>query len=261
MPNAIVRAAATGLPSVFFNRRRMLLGLAAASTAAAGTVAVAAGKTAAAEIGELLDLGAKTAFVLSDYRKAVEARKSVVMEWSPQWPAVPQSIVHKNSGARRSPTLEDDDPVGEGAWIWRREKLLENIAYFAEPAAWGKRVSAAKVAREEAWRLKVKAERETILATLDAFDAKCGALVSASGIRSAQRAEYAARDVLMAHVRAVMALEPATMAGVLVQAETLEAAAHVPQIARVAWHGNTVRFHEGYGERLAASILRIAGQA
>ncbi len=260
MPNAIVRAAATGLPSVIFSRRRMLLGLAAASTAAAGPTALAAGKTAA-EIGELMDLGAKTAFVLSDYRKAVEARKSVVKKWSPQWPAVPESIVHKNSGARRSPTLEDDAPVGEGAWIWRREKLLENIGYFAEPAAWGKRASPAKVAREEAWRLKMKAERETILATLDAFDAKCGALVSASGIRSAQSAESAARDVLMAHVRAVMALEPATMAGVLVQAEALEAAAHVPQIARIAWQGNTFRFHEGYGERIAASILRIASQS
>lgn len=39
MPNAHVAAAATGLPSAIFNRRRMLLGLAAVSTAAPATTA------------------------------------------------------------------------------------------------------------------------------------------------------------------------------------------------------------------------------
>lgn len=261
MLNATVRAAATGLPAAIFNRRRMLLGLAAASTAAAGPVAVAAGAPASAEDAELLDLGAKTAFVLKDYRKAVEARDVILKAWGPQWPEVPKTILNYALGARRAPTLEDDEPICQGDFIWKREKLLENIAYYDVPSLWRKNTKPERIARAEAQRLKMKAEREATLATLDAYDARCKGLVVASGIRSAQTVEIDALHALLGHVRAVMALEPASMSGVLIQAEALEAVSHVPQIERVAWSGNSFRFHEGYGELIATSILRIAGQS
>ncbi|WP_147283667.1 hypothetical protein [Bosea caraganae] len=64
MPNAHVAAAATGLPAAIFNRRRMLLGLAAASTAAAAPIAVVAATDELPENTALLNLGNGTSALL-----------------------------------------------------------------------------------------------------------------------------------------------------------------------------------------------------
>ncbi len=262
MLNASVRAAATGLPAAIFNRRRMLLGLAAASTAAATLIAVAASAQTPGECAELLDLGAKSAFVLANYRQAVEARETIVREWGPKWPSPPEAIQLNTSLSRWVLDLEGNySPTGES--VWSRKALLESIAFSRNCANEKKR----KGTRPEtlaryraAWQART-AEREALLASLDAYEAECDAIRNASSIRPAQKAEELARDALLAHARAVMALEPATMAGVLIQAEALEAVAHVPAVHRITWQGSSVRFQEGYGERIAASILRIAGNA
>lgn len=262
MLNATVRAAATGLPTAIFNRRRMLLGLAAASTAAAGPIAVAAGTQAPAESAEMLDLGARTAFVLANYRQVVESRQAIAKEWGPKWPSPSEDIRLNTSLSRAVLDLEGNySPTGES--VWSRKALLESIAFSRNRLNEKKRKGTRPetIARyRAAWQVHV-GEREALLASLDAYEAECEAIRNASGIRSAQKSEQVARDTLLAHVRAVMALEPATMAGVLIQAEALEAVADVPAAQRITWQGNSVRFQEGYGERIAASILRIAGNA
>lgn len=253
-----VRAAATALPAAIFDRRRMLLGLAAASTAAASPAAVAASKPAPVEAAALLDLGAKTAFALANYRNARAEREAIVAAWAPKWPEPAACILNRSDASKPVVNLEGDS---DGRRVWSREWLVENIAYFEAGPDFRKNAKPERIARTKAAWAKFKAEREGYLASLDAYNAQCAMLVNASGIRPAQAAEVAARNALQSHVREVMALEPVTMAGVLIQAEALEALASIPQLHRVTWAGNSVRFHEGYGERIAASILRIAGNA
>lgn len=258
MLNATVRAAATGLPAAIFNRRRMLLGLAAASTAAAGPVAAATSKPAPVEVAELLDLGAKTAFALANYRKAREEREAITAAWGARWPEPPAGII---SDSDRGEAVFDLEGNHASKWISRREKLLDSIAYFDAGPSFRKNAKPDRVAKTKAAWANAKAQREGNLAALDAYHAQCALLVNASGIRPAQAAEAAARRALLSHVRDVMALQPATMAGVLVQAEALEAMASVPHLDRlsVTWAGNNPHLHADYGERIAASILRIAG--
>ncbi|AZO79648.1 MULTISPECIES: hypothetical protein [unclassified Bosea (in: a-proteobacteria)] len=259
MPNAIVRAAATGLPSAIFNRRRMLLGLAAASTAAAGPIAVAAGAQAPAEAAELMDLGAKTPFALANYRQAIEAREAIVRKWAPKWPSAPKSI-HNPGSYSQAETDLTGRMAPDCVWIWDREKLQDSIARIPSHTL-RKGAKPERVARANAAWSALEAERESTLEALNAYHSQCAGIRRASGIIPAQAAEEAARDALLAHTRAIMVLEPATMAGVLIQAEALQAVAHVPDIQRVVWKGNAVSLHEGYGERIAASILRIARNA
>lgn len=255
-----VRAAATALPAAIFDRRRMLLGLAAASAAAASPAAVAASKPAPVEAAELLDLGAKTAFALANYRKARAEREAIVAAWSPKWPQPSACIISHSSAGRRAVDLEGNLSP-RGPHVIERERLVENIAFFSEPQKFRKNATAARIAASEETRLRLKAERESMLVALDDYQAQCDLMRNASGIIPAQSAEDIARAALLQHVRDVMALEPATMAGVLIQAEALEALASVPQLHRISWTGKTFQFSEGYGERIAASILRIAGNA
>lgn len=249
------------LPAAIFDRRRMLLGLAAASTAAAAPAAVATpSKRVPAEAAELLDLGAKTAFVLANYRKAVAEREAIVAAWSLKWPQPSACIIAHPSAGSRATDLEGNISLN-GPHVIERERLVENIAFFSEPQKFRKGTTPQRIAASEETRLRLKAEREAMLRAHDDYTAQCELMRNVSGIIPAQEAEDAARAALLKHVRDVMKHEPATMAGVLIQAEALAALAAVPQVQRITWNGTTFRFSEGYGERIAASLLRIAGNA
>ncbi|RDJ20113.1 hypothetical protein DWE98_26115 [Bosea caraganae] len=82
-----------------------------------------------------------------------------------------------------------------------------------------------------------------------------------SGIRPAQRKEIEAREALISHVASIMEMEPVTMAGAIVQAEALEALSAVPAFERGTVSVEFIQTLPAWGERLAASILRIAKSA
>jgi hypothetical protein len=92
MPNTTVRAAAEGMPAI--NRRRILIGLAAASTAAAVTTAPAAHAALAAtpaENPELLRLEGEFAQAFSDLNDAKAGRLAAIARY--RSPHVPNVLV------------------------------------------------------------------------------------------------------------------------------------------------------------------------
>nr|WP_047573318.1 hypothetical protein [Methylobacterium sp. ZNC0032] len=260
MLNATARAAATGLPAAIFNRRRMLIGLAAASTAAAGPVAVAAGVQAPAESAELLDLGAKTAFVLAGYRQAVEEREAIMEAWAPKVPAIPKALLCHSSYGRPRRILERRTADSWFTHIASRESIERDIAYWSGRPEHRKNAKPELIAKRVANRARYVVDAKARLAALEQYESRYELLEDASGIRPAIRAHLKALELLAAHARDVMAIEPVTIAGVLIQAEALEALSYAPPFERIAWEGSTPA-RRGYGERIAASILRIAGNA
>lgn len=258
MPNAIVRAAATGLPSAIFNRRRMLLGLAAASSAAAAPVAVIA--AAPVENAALIDLGNETAGLLAAYRRAVAAREEIVRNWGPHWPALPKEIESHGSLGEVAYGLEGDWPQ-PFAKYFAPSYFEQRAAFFREPLKVRKGTSPISVAKRAAYLAKLAAESDSRSALAEMYQVERKRVREQSGIRLAQAAENLARSALIANVSAVMACEPTTMAGAVIQAEALEALSAVPPLHRAEFSVAAIEALPAWGERLAATILRIARAA
>jgi hypothetical protein len=258
MPNAIVRAAATGLPSAIFNRRRMLLGLAAASSAAAAPVAVTA--AVPVENAALTSLGDETPSLLATYRKAVAAREEIVKNWGPLWPALPKEIEAYGSLGEVAYDLEGNWPK-PFAKFFAPDHFRERAAFFREPLKISKRANPRSVAKREAYLAKVAAESDSHATLAKMYQAERKRVRERSGIRPAQAAENLARSALIANVSAIMTFEPATMAGAVIQAEALEALSAVPPLQRGEFSISFLEALPALGERLAATILRIARAA
>lgn len=258
MPNAIVRAAATGLPSALFNRRRMLLGLAASSSAAAAPVAVMA--AAPVENVALIDLGNETTALLAAYRRAVAAREEIVRNWGPHWPALPKEIEAHGSLGEVAYGLEGDWPRPYAKYF-APSHFEERAAFFREPLKVRKGASPLSVAKRAATLAKFAAESDSRAALAEMYQAERKLVREQSGIRQAQAAENLARSALIANVSAIMACEPTTLIGAVIQAEAMEALSAVPPLQRGEHSLAALESLPVWGERLAATILRIARAA
>lgn len=259
MLNASVRAIATGLPAAIFDRRRMLLGLAAASTAAAAPLAVAA--AAPAENATLLRLGAETSALATAYRKAEAARSGIVAEWGPQWPTVPEEIRTRADSAEVAYDLEGLWP-DEFVKYWTADQLQQRAAEYRIPRQFRKGTSPRTIAKNAAWMEKRAQDMEASAVLSEMYCAERVRVREASGIMAARANERSARLAFVSHVASVMEIEPSTMAGVIVQAEALEAFSAVPPLQRSGdFSLKALKDLPAWGERLAASILRIASAA
>jgi hypothetical protein len=254
MSNAIVSAAATGLPSTIFNRRRMLLGLAAASTAAAAP-AVAA--STSDENASLLRMADEIGPAVAELEAARADREQIVQVWGPRWPEVPPEIYCPNGTAAHDLTGRPMMVDVEFRWgtshrelrVWTAKDARE---YFDR---WDKSARRARAAKT---RLRAIAERDayaTILAPAEAWEAECAAVRADSGYDAAAARVKAAEERLTKLIDGALQAEPVTMAGVLAQAQALDAAAHL-NIADAVLR----QHHSGvnWGQKLAASIMRIA---
>ncbi|MBN9453866.1 MAG: hypothetical protein J0I42_18155 [Bosea sp.] len=259
MLNATVRAAATGLPAAIFDRRRMLLGLAAASTAAAAPVAVAA--SAPVENADLLHLGAETSALATAYREAEAARAAIVAEWGPKWPSVPEQIRTRIENAEVAYDLEGLWP-DEFVKYHTADQLRQRAADYRIPRQFRKGTSAGFIAKNATWMEKRAQEMEANAALSEMYCAERDRVREASGIMAARAKERDARLTFVSHVASVMEIEPNTMAGVIVQSEALEAFSAVPPLQRSGdFSLKALKDLPAWGERLAASILRIASNA
>jgi hypothetical protein len=92
MTTTVTPAADTGLPDT--NRRRLLLGLAAASTAAAGSIASAA--TPALENPELLRLGDQLEAKAERHCQATAHENRIVREGRRRWPTTPEALFRRD---------------------------------------------------------------------------------------------------------------------------------------------------------------------
>lgn len=257
MPNALVAAAATGLPSAIFNRRRMLLGLAAASTAAAAPVAVAAQPR---ECIELVGLAESTAALLAELQARSDALAHIVKEWTPRLPQVPEPI---RNYSPRGAGVQNCNLVGaprQTEWrIFPPNRFREAIEFHRKALD---EVPANKRMKEKTRGQIIRAqqcalaENEAKLAMSEAYFAEFERVKLASGYEVTEARMKEARTALARHISQIMMHEPATMAGVIIQAQAMDAASSIPPIWQlIESHGSR------WGERLAASILRIAGSA
>ncbi len=266
MLNATVRAAATGLSSALFDRRRMLLGLAAASTAAAAPVALA-GVEAPSEDPTLIHLGDLTEAVATAHRTLRDEVARIYAEWDPKLPAVPEEIKfkrhsfdrrgeweHRLDGAARHWGDDARDGVlsvesAEREIIWTHESL-ERPSRFK---------SASGQARHERFLAKQRAllvKQKSALKAATRYHAEFARVLKASGYETTRKSLTAAENALNQHVTAIMKHEPQTMAGVMIQAQAIEVTSQMPAYV-MALEGS----RERWAARLAAAILRIAGSA
>lgn len=266
MLNATVRAAATGLSSALFDRRRMLLGLAAASTAAAAPVALADGNTPSEDLA-LVQLGDLTEALSTAHRTLQDEVARIYAEWDPKLPAVPAEIKFRRhsfdrrgqwekrlDGAARNWSEDNREGVlsvesaeGEVAWT---------VDYLARPSHTKSAAGRARHERFLARQRVLLVEQKTALKLAKRYHAAFARVLKASGYEAARKRLTAAEDALNEHVSAIMKHEPKTMAGVMIQAQAIETTSQMPAYV-MALEGSRGR----WAARLAAAILRIAGSA
>lgn len=266
MLNATVRAAATGLSSALFDRRRMLLGLAAASTAAAAPVALASGETPS-ESPALIQLGDSTEAMATAHRTLRDEVARIYAEWDPKLPAVPEEIKfrrqtfdHRGQWERRLDGAArhwgEDNREGVLSVESAESEVKWTTDYLARPP---RTKSASGLARHERFLAKQRlqlAKDKTALKMAKRYHAEFARVLKASGYEAARKRLTAAEDALNQHVTAIMKHEPKTMAGVMIQAQAIEVTSQMPAYV-MALEGS----RERWAARLAAAILRIAGSA
>ncbi|TPN58621.1 hypothetical protein FJ976_01540 [Mesorhizobium sp. B1-1-9] len=261
MPNT-VQAAAEGMPEV--NRRRLLLGLAAASTAAAAcTVATAAHSAAPVENPELVRLGNTLAAIADEYRAARDARIAIIDKWSKVWPLAPDEII---SDRQYGNGPIERDITGSG--LYRKGAARCLVIYTCDDLDWyltrAKRILKGKTIDKrsvgglpdrDAWEdaLDRYAAEYTAAAKYEAEKAR---ILKASGYEAADRRKEAAATALINAIDGIMAQPETTMAGVMIKAQALAAWGLVTD-----WQRLLTLQAPAWGPALGASVLRIAGEA
>ncbi|HEV2508654.1 hypothetical protein [Bosea sp. (in: a-proteobacteria)] len=264
MLNATVRAVATGLPAAIFNRRRMLLGLAAASTAAA-TASAAVGPTpTATENPELLRLAEEMPALVDRYHAAWKHQRDTKAKWSPLWPSAPDEITQPGSNR----ALSGWEETFEGAAHTRPNEEHPRQLIPSYSFRWGvlraqRALKSKKLLKlgtlegrtREQWEAAMSEDRRC-LELAEAYEAETKRIRRASGYEASWKAHHAATDALADHVARIMAEPDHTMEGLIIKAEALEAWNSVERWQRAFkpasadWHG-----------KIAASILRHSKSA
>lgn len=120
MPNP-VQANAEGMPEI--NRRRLLLGLASASTAAAVGVIPAVAKATAqiAENPRLLELASELPALVAAHNEAQQAQDAVEAKWDAVWPWAPDELTAPGTAhpwEGRQPG--EAEKMVMGGYLWRK---------------------------------------------------------------------------------------------------------------------------------------------
>ncbi|TIQ35970.1 MAG: hypothetical protein E5X48_11130 [Mesorhizobium sp.] len=251
MPNTSVQAAAEGLPEI--NRRRLLLGLAAASTAAAGIGAVEIAKASPAENPALIKLGNQTPVFEKAYIEACAHEDRVVETWAHKWPTAPATLTASRSTS--SEVERDFFGVSHGRYIftsrdfkWRLKRATSALKSRAKGRALH------SYSTREEWQAEFN-EASRLLAVAEKYEAKIERIEQASGYTDAWKARHVAVEALAKHITAVMKEPDMTMAGLLIKAEAMAAWGRVRgmdgRVAAFIENGN-------WPAHIAEAILRHA---
>lgn len=263
------------------DRRRLLIGLAAASTAAAAPIAVPAASPP--ENPELLALADQLDAAVAETAAARAHKQAVINEWWWEWPSAPAAICEGHAihhdyngpgerGLTGVPILASGDVVPsydqrrEASWEARRDNP---DAYYARVVGKSEAFADARDGTLKAIRRKrqhpliphIRAELEQRLAehankakVAAEYEAECERVRKASGYAEAVARDKAAFDALAALVGAIMAAPAATMAGVMVKAQALAAweaePLHIAHVKSWDWAGV-----------FAADVIRLASQS
>lgn len=235
------------------NRRRLLFGLAAASTAAAIPNATALTRV---EDAELLRLGDMLPGLLSEYQAANDARWVAVDHANAQWPRAPEILyggggdIERNvEGAGINPVIHPRSGRTSHPTLWDAKGAASRIEMHT------KSLRRCRAAKSIAWNRESIEYLTPIYEAATAYEARRKRARDRSGYEAAHARLIAAEKALVAHIFATLEIEPATMAGVVVQAQAVAASSKVNVGTMVVEELNSAR---NRGQMLAASLLRIA---
>ncbi len=238
------------------SRRGLLLGLAAASTAAAA-IPVADAAVTVAENPELIRLADELPAVYDRYVEAWHRDRDIIDKWYAVWPLAPDEISEVGT---KSPweTVGEKERSFEGGYLWRKgEKFPRIITMKSHWAA--AHLSAAKRRLKKkdspAARAEV-AELTRIYKLADEYENECIRVEEECNAEYTEgwKAKNAAAKAVCDLIGAIMAQPDNTMEGLLIKAEALDTFACMTDRDQKSaifepnkWHG-----------QIAASILRHA---
>ncbi|RWO12057.1 MAG: hypothetical protein EOS07_05470 [Mesorhizobium sp.] len=249
MSNITVRAA-EGMPDV--NRRRLLLGLAAASTAAAAlTVALPAHSASPAENPELIRLGNQLPAASAEHLASLEEVEWITAEWKHRWPLAPDEITLACGG------YDNAERDIAGRLLTRpgeeQARAVRNVENLTAMLGWDrplrKNASEARRARRADWLVRRKHE----LKLGKAYHAETARLREASGIELAKARAADAKKSLSDLVTAIMEQPGTTMEGVLIKAQAIT----------TFDKSNARKFFldgERWADQLATSVIQLASE-
>lgn len=243
------------------NRRRLLLGLAAASTTAAGVAVEAI--AAPAENLELIRLGDALPELVNEYREAADAIPAILAKWSPRWPKAPEALVlgfgqwaqgeiecGLDGRALQYPTRFGD---------MRSRSIWTVPSLYAVIESCDGHIKRSRSARLRATWTHDRDCYAAVMRIAKRYEKACERVRVASGVSDAGARKAAARKALLANISDSLHEEARTMAGIVVQAQALEAADKHLHPADVFLAEREQKAH--YGALLASSLMRIAGAA
>jgi hypothetical protein len=261
MPNTIP-AAAEGMPAI--NRRRMLLGLAAASTAAAAVTIEAV--AAPAENPKLITLAEELPAIAAAFHVARGGYRQMEKQWNASTPWAPDELTAPGIASPYGDVKQPGEAEGQalGVYLWRAgddfPRRIVVQSWQVHRQIWETRTNLRKakkngsiadclLAEEEIKRLK------KLQATATAYETKF------RRVKEQAHADHErlwpamnnARDAFEKHVAAIMDTPDWTMEGLVIKAQALAEWDRGGGINRLA-----VRYGMDWHGQIAASILRHA---
>lgn len=235
-------------------RRQMLLGLAAASTAAA--TGAPAAERPNPENPELIALGNATPTLQRDYEEARAEARRIANAVQQEWPLAPEPILAFGNGC-----LKETDVTGapikraaegrgniEQHWRYGTPEYFEaEIQYHKNRIAHIMKTKSKRGLNfHQAW---LKRSEEAVPLS-QAYVAEIERIKQQSGYRPAKDRQEAAYEAFSDHVSRVMAASASTMEGVVIKAQALQAWSTVePFYKALNLHGVE------WAEQLAGAII------
>jgi hypothetical protein len=238
------------------NRRRLLLGFAAASTAAAG-VSLPATAAAPIENPRLIELGDKLETLESACLSARDKVHAIEAYWTPRWPKTPAALLDEGNEVDRDfqgyVIYEPDRPR-----IQQTYASPDDIDWRVDNA---RRIVRGRTIDKRKIRGAGRAEWEQELARLSRLrpiakrhEARRARVMKQSGYKEAKKAREIAMRNLGDLVSEAVALPATGMAGVMIKAQALAAwGRHADALWNMSYPGALT-----WGSDLARSVLTVA---
>lgn len=234
------------------NRRQMLLGLAAASTAAATVT-----EASIAENPDLIRMGNELPAIEADHVAARAEVKRIISEYNPKWPRTPKAIICYCSGSLDEQTIDfrgyPHDIEGHGPIRVGTPEVFERGAERDEAEI--ARILTTKSKRRLGFYQKSLEANRDAIPVARKYWAEVDTIRDASGIEAALEHEGKTRERLTSHVADIMSCEERTMQGVVIKAQALVAFNSVERLYRFF----EARTNE-WGNQIASAIFRQASQ-
>ncbi|HEV2517921.1 MAG TPA: hypothetical protein VGV07_21900 [Devosia sp.] len=255
------------LQSPTLNRRRLLLGLASASAAGATVALAGAAAIAVAESPTLLRLADELPSLEAAYVAALAAKNAAYRRGMAKWPSAPKALLrstHTHNALERDVAGAGFRRDGGEVWdLWTLDDARTPVEALRKAISRARKDPARPFSvayfygsdTADGWRPTL-ADSEARLQVAERYYAETARIRDWCGYKPAERAASTACEALVAHIGAIMAEPPATMAGVVIHAQALAAFGKVERWCRVTcveawpWAGD-----------FAASVLRIAEEA